>query len=68
MIRFAACDVGYYGTQCQHKCSVFCKDSRKCNHVSGFCDEGCKAGWHGDYCLQCKLHNEHNSFPKVKYI
>lgn len=54
---FVVCEFGYYGIGCQHECSVFCKYSRKCNHISGICDEGCKLGWHGNYCLERKLFN-----------
>ena len=54
---FVVCEFGYYGIGCQHECSIFCKYSRKCNHISGICEEGCKLGWHGNYCLERKLFN-----------
>ena len=53
--RIVDCKFGYYGVQCQHECSTFCKESRKCDHVSGFCEGGCSDGWHGHFCLDCKL-------------
>ncbi|XP_078330559.1 uncharacterized protein LOC111115548 [Crassostrea virginica] len=49
------CEFGHYGTGCQHECSIFCKNSRKCNHITGMCEEGCKLGWHGSQCLECFL-------------
>ncbi|XP_062587463.1 multiple epidermal growth factor-like domains protein 10 [Saccostrea cucullata] len=46
------CKTGFYGENCKKACSIFCKSSRDCNHVTGHCDEGCIGGWQGALCLQ----------------
>ena len=46
------CDFGYYGFECKDQCSSFCKTSRDCDHVTGFCIDGCKSGWQGNDCLE----------------
>lgn len=46
------CDFGYYGFECRDQCSSFCKTSRDCDHVTGFCKNGCKSGWQGNDCLE----------------
>lgn len=44
------CKEGLYGTNCTKQCVGHCKDGAACNHVAGFCDRGCAAGWKGDLC------------------
>lgn len=46
------CVFGYYGHGCVKECSKFCNKSRDCNHVSGFCNGGCKNGKKGSYCQE----------------
>ncbi|XP_062585191.1 multiple epidermal growth factor-like domains protein 11 [Saccostrea cucullata] len=46
------CNEGYYGKNCKENCSLFCKTSRDCHHVTGHCKEGCIDGWQGVKCLQ----------------
>lgn len=46
------CDYGYYGMECREECSTFCKKSRDCHPVSGYCTDGCKSGWQGLDCLE----------------
>lgn len=46
------CKAGFYGENCKKECSLFCKSSRDCNHVTGHCNEGCIGGWQGAMCLQ----------------
>lgn len=43
------CDYGYYGMECRKECSTFCKKSRDCHPVSGYCTDG---GWQGLDCLE----------------
>ena len=51
-VIFAECDMGYYGIGCLQECSSFCKTSRDCHHVTGYCKDGCKSGWQGNDCLE----------------
>lgn len=51
-IDFVVCEFGYYGAGCSQECSTFCKRTRDCHHVSGYCKEGCKSGWKGIDCLE----------------
>ena len=46
------CDFGYYGFECRDQCSSFCNTSRDCDHVTGFCIDGCKSGRRGNDCLE----------------
>lgn len=45
------CELGYYGKNCENRCSENCNVPRRCNRVTGQCNEGCKAGW---YTITCK--------------
>lgn len=58
--HFAECDMGYYGIGCLQECSTFCKTSRDCHHVTGYCKEGCKTGWQGTNCLEGKSFSDNN--------
>uniref|UniRef100_A0A8W8NIG6 Multiple epidermal growth factor-like domains 10 n=1 Tax=Magallana gigas TaxID=29159 RepID=A0A8W8NIG6_MAGGI len=44
------CREGWYGMNCTKLCVGHCRDDAACNHVTGFCDRGCAAGWKGDLC------------------
>ncbi|XP_062601072.1 multiple epidermal growth factor-like domains protein 10, partial [Saccostrea cucullata] len=44
------CPEGYYGFECRPICSNNCLDNRICNHVTGYCDNGCFDGWSGGRC------------------
>lgn len=44
------CLIGYYGYDCEYKCSVFCRGNILCNYIMGVCNEGCKEGWNGFLC------------------
>ena len=47
---FAECDTGFFGSDCNHECSKTCKIPRKCNHITGACEDGCQPGWQGLEC------------------
>lgn len=42
--------IGWYGENCNRRCTGHCKDGTTCNHVTGQCNEGCDAGWTGFMC------------------
>lgn len=44
------CKEGWYGHNCTEQCVGHCRDGATCNHVTGFCDIGCAAGWIGEFC------------------
>lgn len=48
------CLSGYYGTDCSERCSSRCINDGACDHVSGVCSDGCKDGYTGKYCNNCK--------------
>lgn len=41
------CDDNYFGLNCKEQCNVTCKS---CNKSTGVCDNGCYAGWEGEFC------------------
>ena len=47
---FLACEDGYFGDMCTQKCSKNCNQAGICNKTTGFCLDGCQAGWMGDFC------------------
>lgn len=49
---FVECDFGFYGIGCLQECGSFCKRSRDCHHITGFCTNGCKSGWQGSGCFE----------------
>lgn len=49
------CSPGYYGLECESKCTGHCKDNEPCNHINGLCDNGCYDGWTGKNCTEGKL-------------
>lgn len=51
---FVACDLGYYGNNCRHRCSVNCSKAYDCDKFTGQCIGGCKPGWTGFMCDQGK--------------
>lgn len=46
------CRDGFYGKTCSHQCSKNCYVTRRCDKITGKCDEGCKPGWRTDTCDQ----------------
>lgn len=44
------CSNGYFGSNCSNKCSFYCRGNSSCNHITGVCNEGCKAGGFDDLC------------------
>ncbi|XP_060558052.1 scavenger receptor class F member 1-like [Ruditapes philippinarum] len=43
----------YYGSFCQHRCSVGC-DGQRCSKYDGYCSTGCRHGYIGDKCDTCE--------------
>ena len=48
------CSDGQYGYNCVGNCSMTCRDSVKCDKITGHCIGGCQAGWMGDMCKKGK--------------
>jgi hypothetical protein len=47
-----ACDTGFYGQNCEEKCTEHCAGgSRNCNTTTGNCEMGCQPGWIGLRCV-----------------
>ncbi|XP_061185157.1 protein draper-like [Saccostrea echinata] len=46
------CQWGWYGAGCIRKCTGHCERNNTCNHVTGYCEAGCAAGWMGKQCDQ----------------
>lgn len=51
------CPAGYFGLKCMTGCIGHCKDNEPCNHLNGFCEEGCLLGWTGVNCDKRKFQN-----------
>lgn len=47
------CCSGYYGKDCNHRCSINC-NTYNCDRFTGQCFGGCKPGWTGFMCDQGK--------------
>lgn len=52
--KWSECTEGWYGVNCSQTCSRHCRDSTKCNHVTGQCEKGCDTGWTGSLCTKGK--------------
>lgn len=39
------CSDGWFGIDCNQRCSTHCRHQLSCNHFTGQCGEGCDAGW-----------------------
>lgn len=52
MTIFSECEAGYFGLECNVTCSQNCVDPRSCDHVSGSCFGGCRAGWIRPNCVE----------------
>lgn len=48
------CSDGWYGDGCKEECGQ-CTNLTLCSHEDGLCMEGCKSGFKGALCKQCKL-------------
>lgn len=51
------CDSGWYGLNCEQKCSAYCNDTGACDHVTGSCKGGCKSGWQVEANVTGKIEN-----------
>lgn len=56
VLCITACRGGRYGIKCSYQCSGHCKDGATCNHVTGYCDKGCDAGWKGNFCNEGEIY------------
>lgn len=45
-----ACSHGWYGQDCEQRCSGYCKRYTSCNHMTRQCEKGCEVGWSGSFC------------------
>lgn len=45
-----ACEPGYYGKDCNHRCSVNCSVEYNCDKSTGQCIGGCRPGLTGTVC------------------
>lgn len=54
VLTFVACESGFYGKDCRHRCSVNCSVAHYCDRFTGQCIGGCKPGWTGFMCDQGK--------------
>lgn len=48
------CNPGTYGQQCNFTCPESCAGSIDCDNVNGTCLHGCKIGYTGASCAECK--------------
>lgn len=49
------CPSGYFGMNCNEKCSGNCINKETCNHVNGVCPSECQDGFLGIHCNKCKI-------------
>lgn len=48
------CPPGQFGIGCREGCSGHCINNEPCDHISGVCSTGCRDGFVGSYCTNCK--------------
>lgn len=48
------CEIGYYGENCDNRCSRYCLLPRQCDRVTGQCYGGCQPGWYTITCEQSR--------------
>lgn len=48
------CSSGYYGKNCENRCSENCYMTGRCDRVTGQCNRGCKPGWTTKTCKQSR--------------
>lgn len=51
------CPVGYYGENCNNKCSMYCSVPSQCDSFTGQCNGGCQPGWYTKTCEQSTCFN-----------
>lgn len=51
------CEIGYYGKNCDNRCSEYCFLPRQCDRVRGQCNGGCQPGWYTKTCEQSRCFN-----------
>ena len=44
------CSDEFYGYNCKKTCSLTCKIARRCDRITGSCNDGCLPGWKGSMC------------------
>lgn len=49
-ISITVCDDMTYGLECASNCSR-CRNGTSCDHVNGYCIQGCDEGIFGNKCL-----------------
>lgn len=49
------CLLGYFGVSCREECKGYCINNELCNYVIGMCLNGCKDGFIGIFCNNCKI-------------
>lgn len=54
LLSILECKPGYYGTNCVNNCSENCNVPKRCDMVTGQCDDGCKPGWNPTTCDQSR--------------
>lgn len=52
------CKSGYFGMGCKDVCSSHFFNNEPCDHVSGMCPYGCRDGYEGTYCQNCKNYGQ----------
>lgn len=52
------CSYGYYGKNCEKRCSDNCYVTRRCDRATGQCYRGCKRGWTTTTCNQSRYFGE----------
>lgn len=50
------CLPGHYGMDCRESCCGHCISNEPCDHVSGEWTSGCKDGFVGTLCIDCKTY------------
>ena len=54
MFSLLDCFPGYFGNECEQKCSGHCLKNKTCDRIDGTCSDGCEDGYIGKLCNDCK--------------
>ena len=66
LLALIECSEGFYGYNCEEKCSLTCKIPGRCDRIIGRCNGSCLVGWMGSMCNQGKHCMKNHVFKNIE--